>query len=122
MNLSLKDYTNDNKQHAIYGNIFTPLPLIIFHNTCATLLLIFYLNHFQAWILSHFPRIFGWSYEDDYFEDLPRTCAFVALKGNQTIEPFQVFFECTTSKNIHYTPYDNHQQTIHLDDIALYSR
>lgn len=34
----------------------------------------FYLNHFQAWILQDFPRIFGWQTVIDYDEEL--MCAF----------------------------------------------
>lgn len=46
--LFMEDLTDDNKQHLIYGNIFTPLLLLIFHNNCVTPLQIFHLNNFQA--------------------------------------------------------------------------
>lgn len=61
--------TIDRKLHAAYDNIFTPKMLLIFHNTCATLLQIFHLNHFQTWILSHVPRISAWALDDNYIED-----------------------------------------------------
>lgn len=53
--MSLEDKKIDWKLHIAYVNIFAPSLLLIFHNIYATPLLIFYLNHFQAWILSHVP-------------------------------------------------------------------
>lgn len=86
---------------------------MIFHNTFATPLIIFYPNHIQAWILSHFPCIFDRSYDEDYFEDLPRACTFVPLRGNQAIDSFQVFLDC-----ILYTLHDNQPHARILDDIS----
>lgn len=53
--------------------------IYIYHTTCSTSLLIFYLNHFRAWILQHLPGIAGWKYVSNNIEKFPHVCSINPL-------------------------------------------
>lgn len=92
-----------------------------FHNACATPFLIIHMYHFHAWIVQHFPRIYGWSYVDTYVEDMHHACAFNLLIVNQMIELFRVYLECMVADDTHFQAYVDHCQTRPLDNIDLYT-
>lgn len=92
-----------------------------FHYIFAThLLMISVFQHFQAWILQHFPRISSWSCLPIYTEDMSCAFAFSPLRGNYEIESFQVYLDRLVAWDIHFNNYVDHRETRAFDDIMLY--
>lgn len=81
---------------------------LLFHNTYVMPLLIIHMYHFQAWILQHYPRIYGSSYVDTYIKDMSRVCAFTSLRRNQTAKPFRVYLDHMAADDIHFQTYVDH--------------
>lgn len=57
----------------------------------------------------------------DYIVDWPHVAAFAPYRGNQTIDPFQVYLDNLVIDNIAFGPYCSHHQTCQLDVILLCS-
>lgn len=64
--------------------------IYIYHTTCSTSLLIFYLNHFRAWILQHLPSIAGWKYVSNNIEKFPHVCSINPLMRNSITELYKL--------------------------------
>ncbi|CAL5199212.1 unnamed protein product [Lathyrus oleraceus] len=75
-----------------------------------------------AWILQHFPCIFGWSCVPTYTEGMSRASAFSPLRENQEIDLFRVYLDHLVAEDMHFNTYVNHCETRPFDDIVLYSR
>lgn len=106
-----------------FRNIFFFILLIkISQSKCnnTTSFLLIHMYPFQAWILKHFPRIFSWSYVDNYTEDMPYACAFSMFRRNQTTNPFRVYLDYMVVDDIHLHSYIDHRETRPLKNITFY--
>lgn len=93
-----------------------------FHCIFATpLLMIHVFQTFQPWILQHFSRISGWAGVPTYTEDMSHSTAFVLLKRNRAMEPFRVYVDRLTAKDMHFNSYVDQREMCPFNDIVLYS-
>lgn len=75
---------------------------------------------FQAWILHHFPRIFGWSCLPTYTENMPHASTFIPLRENHVKETYQVYLDYLVAKDIPFHTYVTNRETCPFNDITLY--
>lgn len=72
------------------------------------MLLILYPDHFQGWIIFHFPRITGFESASAYSEDWPHADAFVSYRGNGVVESFRVSLEHMVPDGVCFCTYVGH--------------